>query len=118
MATLGIVGSRKFNDFSEFSSIVNGWIKKNGVPDWIISGGCRGTDTLAERFAKENAIGFLDFPPDFETYGKDAYRERNRTIVNKSTHLLAFPSQKSSGTFMTINFAKNKPIPVEVHYID
>ena len=55
----------------------------------IISGGARGIDTLAEKYADENNIPKLIFKPEYEKYGKSAPLRRNKTIVEKSDIVVA-----------------------------
>lgn len=115
---VGIVGSRNFTDYKLFCKIISVWIKDNGSIKKIISGGCRGADTLAERYAKENKIPLIVFKPNRKKYGNSANLMRNKKIVKNSTHLIAFPSKKGKGTQNTIELANKKSIDVFVKYID
>jgi len=54
MVKLGIVGYRDFNDYNKFKNIVEDYIEEVGKPEIIISGGAKGVDTMAEKYAKEN----------------------------------------------------------------
>lgn len=114
---LGIVGCRHYQDYESFVSHVNTWIRENGMPDTIISGGAEGTDSMAEKYAREYGIDLMVFSPERDLYGDNCYRVRNQKIVDNSTHLLAFPSSSSKGTYMTINMAKKKGISVTPIYI-
>lgn len=71
----------------------------------IISGGARGTDKLAERFAKENGIPFREYPADWDFYGSRAGPIRNAQIVAASDAIMAFWDGKSRGTQNTILLA-------------
>ncbi|AYV78901.1 MAG: protein of unknown function DUF2493 [Edafosvirus sp.] len=115
---VGIVGYRDYHNYNEFCKIIKEWILKNGNIDMIISGGCKGTDTLAEKYAKENNIPIKLFLPDWDKYGDSAGPIRNKEIVNSSTHLIALPSKKSKGTYTTIQMAKKKKIPIMEKCID
>ncbi len=81
---IAIVGSRYYNNYNQFASkidnILNKYYRKSIT---IISGGCRETDKLAERYAKE----------------------RN---INMSHIIIAFVSNSSRGTLNTINIARNQ----------
>ena len=50
---IGIVGYRHFNDYELFKKIVDQYVYLGCT---IISGGCTGTDTLAERYADEHKL--------------------------------------------------------------
>jgi len=106
---LAIVGWRNFTDYVRFSKEVMKWVAANGdqQPSLIISGGCRGADTMAERYAKENNIRTRILRPDWARHkGKAAYSQRDRCIALQCTHMLAFPSIHGSGTQVTIRFAQ------------
>ena len=103
---LGIVGYRKFTDYIKFSEIVDEYIKEIGQPILIVSGGAKGVDTMAEKYAKEHNIPTQIFYPDWEKYKKGAGLIRNTDIINASTHVLALPNIKSVGTLDSINKAK------------
>jgi predicted Rossmann fold nucleotide-binding protein DprA/Smf involved in DNA uptake len=55
---IAVIGSRDFNDYDFLSESLK-FLSSN---DTIISGGARGADSLAERYAKENQINFVVFP--------------------------------------------------------
>lgn len=120
MSRLGIVGYRDYNNYDEFKSHVNAYINHelnntNNNSITIISGGCKGTDTMAIRYAKENNITYVEYKPQFGIhYGNKAYLERNTQIVNDATHLLAFLHPSSKGTHDTINKAKKKGIHIKI----
>lgn len=120
MSKLGIVGYRNYNNYDEFKSYVSAYIayintELNKPIISIISGGCKGTDTMAIKYAKENNIPYTEYKPQFEKYyGNKAYLERNTQIVNDSTHLMAFLHPSSKGTHDTINKAKKKGININI----
>lgn len=80
----------------------------------IVSGGARGIDTLAERYAKRRGIKTLIFRPDYETHGKSAPLIRNREIVDAADCVYAFWDGKSRGTMHAVNYAKKTGKPVEI----
>ena len=135
---LGIVGSRNFTNKKEFTHHIEKWIKDhNGgkQPDIIVSGGAKGADALAKQYATtysscEDTIGSLaaesqsdtikyeEFPADWKKYGPAAGPKRNTQIVERCTHILAFPSREGRGTQDTIRKARKKGISVTTIYID
>ena len=115
---LGIVGSRNFKDANKFEEHLKLWIQENKVPDFIISGGASGADTLAEKYAQRENIPLVVFRADWHCFGNAAGPIRNTEIVEECTHVLAFPSKKGSGTQDTIQKAKEKGKTVKIVYID
>lgn len=108
-----IVGSREFNDYDHFLKC----LEKHPVPiTEVISGGARGTDTLAERYAKENNLPIKVFKPEYEKYGRSAPLKRNTTIVKHSEQVIAFPKPGGRGTQHTIREARRLGVAVFVFY--
>jgi len=74
-----VAGSRDYYDYDEFSDIMNFIHEKHNIAE-IVSGGARGADTLAERWAKANNIPIKIFKADWDTYGKSAGFIRNANM--------------------------------------
>jgi len=107
MIKLAIVGGRDYTDYENFKKIVKEYCDEIGqLPNFIVSGGAKGVDTMAEQFAKENNIQTIIFKPDWKTLGRKAGIMRNTDIIEASTHVLALPTSKSIGTYDSINKAK------------
>lgn len=119
---LAIVGSRNYEDYTEFKNVIAKTLKKWNVTiadiEKIISGGAKGADSLADKFAKENDIPITNFYPDWKAFGKAAGVMRNTDIVNECTHIIAFPSRDGSGTQDSIRKARKENKIIEVMYID
>lgn len=113
---MAIAGSRNFTDYDRFEKETDQWIELNGVPDLIISGGAPGTDSLAERYAREHGIPFLVFKADW-SQGKKAGPIRNTKIINEATHLLAFPSEQGKGTQDSIKKAQQKRLHLTLCWV-
>lgn len=110
---LAIVGSRDYTDYLSFTEHVDKYIAVHQVTA-IISGGARGTDTLAQKYALDHNIEFMVFPADWKRYGKSAGPMRNKLIVENCDAVLAFPSKESIGTFDTIRKAQQMDKPVQI----
>ena len=108
---LAIVGSRTFTDYELLHKIILANYKIKDINE-IISGGAIGTDTLAERFAKQYSIKLTVFKPDWKKIGRGAGLMRNKDIINEATHVIAFWDRESHGTKNSIDIAikLNKPI--------
>lgn len=106
---IGIVGSRTFDDYGCLVYVVSRHISHD-VPSLkdeitIISGEAIGADSLAKRFAKKHSYNYLEFPADWDKYGKSAGYRRNIDIVNNSDIVIAFWDGESKGTKHTIDLA-------------
>ena len=80
--------------------------------DEIISGGAKGIDTLAVRYAKENKIPFEIFEADWDTYGKLAGPIRNAKMAVAGDALIAIWDNESRGTRSMIREMKSQEKPV------
>jgi len=104
---LAVVGWRGYTDYKAFSQHVDHYlsqIDKSNI-EYLVSGGARGTDQMAERYAKEKGYSMIILKPNWNKLGRGAGLARNTDIVEASTHVLAFLSPESRGTPDTINKA-------------
>lgn len=69
----------------------------------IVSGGARGIDACAEKYAKCNNIPIKVFLPDYEKYGRKAPLIRNMEIIEYADMVLAFWDGTSRGTKFVID---------------
>ena len=104
---LAIIGSRTFEDYSLLNQEVNKLVQKYDI-DMILSGGAKGADTLAERYAQENSIPTMIYTPMYEKYGKSAPIQRNKKIIEESDVVIAFWDGVSKGTKSAIVMAEKK----------
>lgn len=104
---LAIVGSRGYNGWDKFSKILNIIIKKYNIKT-IVSGGAKGADSLARRYAKTYNIELIEYLPDWDKYGKSAGFIRNSTIWNNSDMGIAFWDGVSKGTEHSFSIAKKQ----------
>jgi len=128
---VGIVGSRFFTDYRQFSEMVESDIAtlKSGLRGSldtffkkpvtkrqmeISTGGCpTGVDSMVRLFvnANESAAWTLKvFYAKWLAYGKFAGPERNKRLVDHVDVLIAFvsTSRKHSGSLQAYNYAKQK----------
>ena len=105
---LAVVGSRSITDYSFIKRLLD---RKLDSIECIISGGARGVDTLAERWANENRIPIKVFPADWDRWGKRAGYIRNETIIKECDICLAVWDGQSKGTLHSVTLCKkyNKP---------
>ena len=84
----------------------------------ILSGHCRGTDMMAEKYAKERGYSLELYPAKWSVYGRCAGVIRNKEIVNNSDLIVAFWDGKSKGTKNLIDNAISLSKPYIIIYID
>ena len=80
----------------------------------IISGGARGVDSWAERFADRHCFEFVKVLPDFQKYGRRAPSIRNRELIRQADCVLAVWDYKSRGTAHAIVCCIEEGIPVRI----
>ena len=114
--TLAIVGSRTFHNYAHLERVID-QVRKNIKVRCIVSGGAKGADTLAKRYAVANKIEYVEKKPDWEKYGKGAGFERNADIVDCADHVIAFWDSESHGTAHSIGLAReSKKLLMVVEY--
>jgi len=101
---VAIVGSRSFNNYDIAKKVLSEMIQPEDI---IVSGGAKGADTLAEKFAKEFENDVIIHKPQWDRYGKEAGIIRNGKIIEDCDYVIAFWDGKSRGTGNTIQRAKN-----------
>lgn len=102
---LGIVGSRKFNDEKLLFDTLNKFHDRYPVGK-VITGGAKGADKLAEKWADSCNIQCDIYLPEWERYGKSAGIIRNARIVAESDGVIAFWDGESKGTKNSIERAE------------
>lgn len=126
MINLAIVGGRDFNNYDllkeECDKIIGDKV--------IISGGAKGADSLAEKYAKDKQYEMIIFEAQwnnldanpckikYNSYGKPynvlAGLNRNKNIIQNADKVIAFWDGKSRGTKNSIELAKkyNKELKI------
>ena len=113
---LAVIGSRSFNDYEFLSKTLDEIIEKhldpfalftNDLPV-IISGGARGTDTLAERYADSNNYKKIIYLPDWNKYGRNAGMIRNKLIIKDAKIVICFWDGFSKGSKNSLDLARKQ----------
>jgi hypothetical protein len=108
---LAVVGSRSCEDYELVSGFLGHFINQKPI---IVSGGAKGVDSLAERFADENELKKKIYKADWSKYGRAAGPIRNQQIVDNANAMIAFATKDSKGTKNSVKLAVKKGIPVLV----
>jgi len=113
---LAIAGSRTFNDYGKLAVTIHNHFYFVQIRE-IISGGAKGADFLAKKYAQQHLnIKYKEFPAEWDKYGKSAGFIRNQTIVDNCDMLLVFWDGLSRGTQDTIEKAKKAKKPTFIVY--
>ncbi len=80
----------------------------------IVSGGARGIDQCARRYAQAHGLKLTEFLPDYEQFGRGAPLRRNLTIIDYADQVLAFWDGESRGTRFVIENCKKQGKPLRV----
>lgn len=104
---IAIIGGRNFNNYELLKNELLKFMEENQVSvDAIISGGAKGADSLAEKFASEIGVDMVIFKPEYEKFGRGACAVRNTKIIENCDVVFAFWDGKSKGTLDSIKKAK------------
>ena len=109
---VAVVGGRKFDDYSLMRFVLN------TIPiKLVISGGAKGADTLAERYADEQGIEKLIFLAQWRkngVYDPTAGFKRNQQLIEEGKPDLVMAFQPGEGTKNTIKHAQRNNIEIRV----
>lgn len=108
-----VCGGRDFNDYNLLWETLDTF--KPAIT-FMILGGARGADQIAEDYAKNTIIDYKVYPADWNTYGKKAGYLRNKQMLEegKPEYVLAFWDGKSKGTANMIKLAQEANVTVEI----
>lgn len=117
---IAVVGSRSITDPETVFTAIDRFVKDQCVgKPVIISGGAKGIDELAKKWAEVQGLDFIEFLPyhavDKEVeFSSRYFFARNRQIVQNSDKVLAIWDGKSTGTLHSIRYAQKIGVPVMV----
>lgn len=117
MKKVMVTGSRDWSDIDLINNKLREIYIELGSPEnvLLLSGGCRGADSLAESIWELNGLPVQRFPADWDKYGKAAGPIRNRQMVDESPDVvIAFPLGDSVGTRGAIRMAQSAGLDVRV----
>lgn len=107
---LAIVGSRSITQFDLAPYI------PQDVTE-IVSGGARGIDRVAKRYAEAHNIPLKEFFPDYDSHGRAAPILRDREIIEYADKILAIWDGESKGTHFMIRESHRQNKLLQVVYV-
>lgn len=95
-----VAGGRDFEDYDLMCRVLDTFLGSTLAltPVVIVSGGARGADRLAERYAYERKLPLMVVLADWDRHGKRAGHLRNEEMGSISDGLVAFWDGESRGT--------------------
>lgn len=113
-----VAGSRTITDYNYIKETLD-YFLQNKTEITIVSGGARGVDSLAERYAKERNYGLKIFPANWDKYGKQAGYIRNDEMHKYISQfsdrgIVAFWDGKSKGTAHNFGLATKYDTPIKI----
>jgi hypothetical protein len=107
-----VCGSR---DWTDWRAITHRLMRLQ-VHSTILHGAARGADSIVAEHAPRMGFTVRAFPANWRAYGKAAGYVRNLAMLDEKPDLvIAFQRNGSRGTQHTIDEARKRGIPVEVH---
>ncbi len=82
----------------------------------IVTGGAKGVDTDAMRYAEERELPLTVFAPQYARYRRAAPLMRNRQLIAYADFVVAFWDGVSRGTKYSIDEARRQGKPLTVVY--
>jgi hypothetical protein len=107
-----VCGSRHWFDYASIRDYLAAFVDRGGVS--ILHGAAVGADIVASRACRELGLNCYAFPPDYETFGKDAPHVRNDEMLKHADRVVAFWDGESRGTASVIRKARKLGLPIEV----
>lgn len=123
--TLAVVGSRSWPSEAFVTNQLSRLLRKSydmaGMAEEphlvltaVVSGGARGVDQMAARWALRNGIYLIEHLPEWDRLGKRAGFVRNEYIIQDADYVVAFMMRGSKGTQMSVDIAKRTDKSVHV----
>ena len=107
-----VCGSR---DWGDYEAIKRRLSQQDVLIALVIHGGAKGADRCAESVCIDNSVHTFICHPRWDAFGRAAGPLRNEAMLQLEPDLVIAFTTGSPGTQHTINEARKRGIPVEVH---
>ena len=111
MVNILITGSRTW----ENKEVIEKALENCTQNDFVIHGGAIGADSIAELYCKKHGIPTKIIRPI--NHQRISYLYRNVEMIGMCDVVFAFWDGKSTGTAMTVNYARLRKKPVKMYNI-
>lgn len=109
MKKIAVIGSRTFTDYVLLKKVLDEY------PEFIVvSGGAKGVETLAEKYADEKGYNKIILKPDREKYGRAAGIKQDEEIINLADEVVSFWNKMPERGEHYMELARKKAIPVTI----
>lgn len=115
-----VAGSRTFDNYDLLRNTLDVCLsKKTNKTIHVVSGGAKGADSLAERYAKERGYQLHVFKADWNTFGKSAGYRRNEQMHQfiaqyPDRGCVCFWDGSSKGTAHNFDLCKTYGTPIRI----
>jgi len=111
-----VAGGRKFNNYGLLRQKLDALLSVKAVTHdiVIVSGTAAGADRLGERYAAERGYSVVQFPAQWDKFGKSAGYRRNEEMAENADAVVCFWDGTSRGTKHMIDIAGAKNLPTRV----
>ena len=83
----------------------------------IVSGGARGIDSCARKYAQTSGIKLTEFLPEYERYGRYAPLNQNLQMIDYADQVIAFWDGLSRGTKYVIDHCRQRDKCITVYIL-
>jgi hypothetical protein len=101
-----VCGSRFFENYERFENVLDVLLENMEI-GCLISGGCKGTDTMVKKYCIEKKIIFVEVKPQWQIFGRYAGPKRNAQMVKLGTSTFGFWDGRSRGTYDMLKKARD-----------
>lgn len=105
---LAVVGSRSYNDYETFTTVMHAVISEIDVKEFVSGGAKNGADRFIEKFSNSVGIPIKIFPAKWHEFGKGAGFIRNVEIWDYADSGIAFWDGSSKGTKHSFKLASDR----------
>ena len=108
-----VCGGRDYSNFAQMTTILDALdYGKDGYITLVINGAARGADKMSTNWALSNGTDYIEYPADWDKFGKAAGSIRNQQMLDegKPDLVIAFPG--GTGTADMIRRSRKAGIEV------
>lgn len=111
-----IAGCRTYTDYERAAAFFDKCLQnlRNRYELVILSGGCRGADTLGERYAQERHYAVERHPAEWHAHGRAAGPLRNENMAQRADYVICIWDGSSRGTASMIDCARRAGKPLRI----